>query len=160
VSLADRKWWMENTAPGQLARAMGRDPFAVDHDRADAEVEATAKFYERTYGRKLSETDTASVRLAAEQRSAPLVELRREFRTTAELVDAVNSANVTAAWRYIPVFRSGEGYAMRQPDGSWTGDQAIVSATEQAEEAKRVANEEAYEAWRRNPVTAGIAPPT
>ena len=72
----------------------------------------------------------------------------------------MNAANVTAAWRYIPAFREGHGVAMRQPDGSWTGDPAIVAATERAEEAKRVANEHAYEAWRQDPVARTVGPVT
>lgn len=149
MTAAEQRWWTENTWGGMVARAVGANPFAVDHDRADDEVEAVAKFYERTYGRKLSEADTASVRFAAEQRSVPAAS--RVIRTTAEFVEAVNSANVSAGLGYQPVFRRGEGVATFQ-NGRWAGDPAVVGAVQGAEAERARQAAEAGDEWVNGPL--------
>jgi hypothetical protein len=162
MTLQDKRWWLENTPAGALHRALGSDPFYVDHDAVDAHVEEVRKHHSRTYGRELSDGELAAVRVGAELRSSPAQAMREVPRSTAEIVDLVNRSVVDAGWSYTPEFRGQHsGMAMRQPDGTWTGDPAIVAATAAAEEAKRLRAERDYEAWRTGPVVIRtIAPPS
>lgn len=158
MTLQDREWYMRNTAPGMLARALGRDPFSVDADQADAIVEQTRQYWARNYGKILSADELARARITAELRSAPSVTGSLPADSY-ELAAAVKRANpgrrswtVQAAAPY-----DGAGMAMRVA-GVWTADSdpAVIAASERAEEARRVENEGVYEAWRR----AHIGAPT
>ena len=71
MSNADKAWYMEQTPRGQLARALGVNPFEIDHDQADAIVEQTRQYWQRNYGKTLSADELARARIAAELRSAP-----------------------------------------------------------------------------------------
>ena len=159
VSAAERRAWMESTPAGAVARAAGASG-DIDYDAVDAEVEAICKRHERRYGRRLDDSEVAAVRIGAEQRS--VVPAARVLSSRVpELVDQVNSANVTAGWSYVPEFRgSSSGIAMLQ-DGRWSGDPAVVEATVAGEEAKRQRAEADREAWRNGPaVMRTIARPT
>ena len=159
VTAADRRWWFENTAPGQLHRAMGTDPFAVDHAAVDREVESVRQHYRQTYRdrndrpRELTEAEIAQVRFGAELRSAPVAP-GRVIHTTAQLVEAVNSASVSAGWSYQPVFRGQHSGVAVRLNGQYTedSDPAVIATTEAAEEEKRRREEEAYESWRNGPL--------
>jgi hypothetical protein len=160
VSAADQREWWERSPSALVHRAMGSDPFAVDHAAVERQLEETRAVYRERFGRELREDEVAHVRKGAELRSAPPAP-GRVIRSTAELVEAVNSANVSAGWSYTPLFRRGEGMAIRQPDGTWTGDPAIAAATQAAEEDKLRLNEEKYQAWRNGPlVLRTIAAPS
>ena len=83
------------------------------------------------------------------------------IQTTAELVEAVNGVNVMAGWSYTPVFRHGAGVAMRGPDGTWTGDPAVVAATQAAEAEHAARAAAAEDAWANGPlVVRSIARPS
>jgi choline dehydrogenase-like flavoprotein len=141
VTASDQKWWLENTVGGQLARATGVNPFDIDFDAVDEQVEAAQKHHMRTYGRALSDSELNAVRVGAEARSAPLG-TGQVIRTTAELVQAVNAANPGAAgWSYQPSFRRGEGVAMLSA-GEWHGDPVVIERVQRAEAEKARLNEQ------------------
>lgn len=162
MSASGQRWWWENSPAAKVHRAMGSDPFAVDHDAVDAEVERVQKHYARTYGRQLTEGESASVRLGAELRSAALQSVRQAPSTTQELVDAVNKANPGAGWYWMPERKPGEGMAMRL-NGEWTpgSDPAVIAAAQAREEQELAAAEAEYERWRNGPlVMRTIAKPS
>lgn len=168
MTAADRKAWMEGTPGGMLSRALGRDPFAVDHDAVDAEVEAVQRFYERTYDRRLTEAEVSQVRTGVELRSAPAQAVREMPRRTADIVALVNRTSPGAGWDCSQVEKPSE--FARPPwvpgprpltTGISTTDPAVRERVEAAEEEKLRLAEEAYAAWRSGPlVMRTIAGPT
>jgi len=160
VTAADRQWWMENTAPGMLARAMGRDPFSIDRAEVDAQVEGVRQHYRAVYQRELSEAEVASVRYGAELRSAAPA-MREVPQSVPDIVAMVNSRNVGAGWYWQPGRPPGSGIAMRGPDGSWTGDPDVVDATRRGQAERDAAAAAAEDAYRNGPaVLRTIARPT
>ena len=152
MSIAERRQWMRDTPAGQLASALGRDPFARDVAFVERQLADTRQVYRERFGRELTDREAEVVRQGAELRAMPEAAMRQVPETVPAIVEMVNSRNVAAGWSWSPSFRRGEGYAMRGPDGTWTGDPAVAAAAEAGEEARRLAAEQDYEAWRNGPL--------
>jgi hypothetical protein len=137
VSVADEREWRRRSAAGQLAEAMGvpvgaRCPAAT----VEQHVNEVRDHYRTTYARELTEREVEVLRQGAEMRYRPEPAVRAPS-SVPELVQLVNSRVLGAGWRYVPNFGPGDGIAMRQPDGSFTGDPQVAAAVQAAAAAAR-----------------------
>jgi hypothetical protein len=142
----------QDTAIGRFRREAGITEH-TDYEAAERLVAETQHRYRSVYGRELTAAELATTRRQAEMRSV-VVEGARVPESSWQLAERHR-------WGVAKEPGRGSGMATRM-NGAWTADSdpAVISATEQGEEAKRLQAEASYEAWRRDPVTQGIARPS
>ena len=137
MSLNDEREWRQRTAAGQLAEAMGvpvgaRCPANV----VEAHVREAQAFHAEVYGHQLDSREIELVRLGAELRYRP--EPARQLPADVpSIVAMVNHSVIGAGWRYVPEFAGNQGMAMRNPDGSYSGDAGVIGRVTAAEAARR-----------------------
>ena len=142
----------EDTVVGEFRRREGITE-RVDYEAAERLVAEARSQYRTRFGRELRPEEEAALRKQAELRSV-LVTGGRGASSSWELAERHR-------WGVVKAPGQGSGMATRI-DGQWTDDSdpAVAAATEAAEEEKFRQADEAYQAWRRDPVLKSVARPS
>ena len=118
----------QDTVTGEFRRREGITE-RTDHEAVERIVDETRQLYRTRFGRELTAAEAATTRKQAELRSV-LVTGGRGASTSHELA-AVHG------WGVLVKPANGEGIAMRQTDGSYTGDPVIAAKAQAADDAAR-----------------------